>query len=111
MRALHKLSPSQRNMLRAVGSNAMWTPRHSLHAGFCEEEKCSRCGASDGSFSHMVWQCPAAAASRSRLDFLTSAERDSMPECLSRWGIALSVSLAHKGPPWASPPGSDGALP
>eukprot|EP00969_Alexandrium_andersonii_P183080 8089152-Alexandrium_andersonii.AAC.1 len=32
MHALRKLSPSQRNTLRAVGSSAMWTPRHSLHA-------------------------------------------------------------------------------
>eukprot|EP00969_Alexandrium_andersonii_P173179 7655320-Alexandrium_andersonii.AAC.1 len=59
----------------------------------------------------MVWSCSATATSRARLDFLTSAERDSMPVCLSRWGIAPSVSLACTGPPWAAPPGSDDVLP
>eukprot|EP00969_Alexandrium_andersonii_P250210 11057336-Alexandrium_andersonii.AAC.1 len=96
-RALANLTTDEARMHRAVGSGGVWSSDLAFKAGHVDSPQCSRCGHPVGTIHHMLWECEATSFARQHLH-LTVQERETLPVCLSVYGIAprlLDAATSH----------------
>ena len=73
-----RLDSREQGLLRAFGTNALWTPARQQQCGYEVPARCSLCGGPTDDLEHRLYRCTAAEVSKVRDRILAKAKRKDM---------------------------------